>query len=153
RNGADLEEGWRQLHPRGVGPDRGGRVGRARARVNDALPVSARGLVKVYGQLVAVDHVDLTVEKGDVFGYLGRNGAGKTTCLRRLLGMIRPPEGSIQLLGRAPHVVGAKALDGVAGFVEGPTFYPYLTARRNLRLLAAYDDGDRRAKRLRIEEL
>src|SRR5262249_39650629 len=101
----------------------------------------------------AVDHVDLTVEKGDVFGYLGPNGAGKTTSLRMLLGLIRPTEGSIQLFGRDPHVVGAKALDGVAGFVEGPTFYPYLTARRNLRLLAAYDDGDRRAKRLRIEEL
>jgi ABC-2 type transport system ATP-binding protein len=121
--------------------------------VNGALPVSARGLVKVYGQLVAVDHVDLTVEKGDVCGYLGPNGAGKTTSLRMLLGLIRPTEGSIQLFGRDPHVVGARALDRVAGFVEGPTFYPYLTARRNLRLLAAYDDGDRRAKRSRIEEL
>jgi ABC-2 type transport system ATP-binding protein len=121
--------------------------------VNDALPVSARGLVKVYGELVAVDHVDLTVEKGDVFGYLGPNGAGKTTSLRMLLGLIRPTEGSIRLFGRDPHVVGAKALDGVAGFVEGPTFYPYLSARRNLRMLAAYDDGDRRTKRSRIEEL
>jgi len=121
--------------------------------VNDSLPVSARGLVKVYGELVAVDHVDLTVEKGDVFGYLGPNGAGKTTSLRMLLGLIRPTEGSIRLFGRDPHVVGAKALDGVAGFVEGPTFYPYLTARRNLRLLAAYDDGDLRSKRSRIEEL
>jgi ABC-2 type transport system ATP-binding protein len=121
--------------------------------VNDSLPVTARGLVKVYGELVAVDHVDLTVEKGDVFGYLGPNGAGKTTSLRMLLGLIRPTEGSIRLFGRDPHVVGAKALDGVAGFVEGPTFYPYLTARRNLRLLAAYDDGDLRSKRSRIEEL
>jgi ABC-2 type transport system ATP-binding protein len=121
--------------------------------VNDSQPVSARGLVKVYGELVAVDHVDLTVEKGDVFGYLGPNGAGKTTSLRMLLGLIRPTEGSIRLFGRDPHVVGAKALEGVAGFVEGPTFYPYLTARRNLRLLAAYDDGDRRSKRSRIEEL
>jgi ABC-2 type transport system ATP-binding protein len=121
--------------------------------VNDSLPVTARGLVKVYGELVAVDHVDLTVEKGDVFGYLGPNGAGKTTSLRMLLGLIRPTEGSIRLFGRDPHVVGAKALDGVAGFVEGPTFYPYLTARRNLGLLAAYDDGDLRSKRSRIEEL
>src|SRR5207237_6645110 len=91
-----------------------------------------------------------TVEKGDVFGYLGPNGAGKTTSLRMLLGLIRPTEGSIELFGRDPHVQGAKALEGVAGFVEGPTFYPYLTARRNLRLLAAYDDGDSRS---RIEEL
>src|SRR5437773_5385796 len=118
--------------------------------MSDGLPVSARGLVKLYAELVAVDHVDLTVEKGDVFGYLGPNGAGKTTSLRMLLGLIRPTEGSIELFGRDPHVAGAKALDGVAGFVEGPTFYPYLTARRNLRLLAAYDDGDSRS---RIEEL
>src|SRR5438094_793330 len=118
--------------------------------MSESLPVSARGLVKLYGELVAVDHVDLTVEKGDVFGYLGPNGAGKTTSLRMLLGLIRPTEGSIELFGRDPHVAGAKALDGVAGFVEGPTFYPYLTARRNLRLLAAYDDGDSRS---RIEEL
>src|SRR5947207_12420139 len=121
--------------------------------MSNELPVSARGLVKLYGELVAVDHVDLTVEKGDVFGYLGPNGAGKTTSLRMLLGLIRPTEGSIELFGRDPHVAGAKALDGVAGFVEGPTFYPYLTARRNLRLLAAYDDGDLRSKRSRIEEL
>src|SRR2546423_7339023 len=118
--------------------------------MSNELPVSARGLVKLYGELVAVDHVDLTVEKGDVFGYLGPNGAGKTTSLRMLLGLIRPTEGSIELFGRDPHVQGAKALEGVAGFVEGPTFYPYLTARRNLRLLAAYDDGDSRS---RIEEL
>src|SRR6059058_994222 len=118
--------------------------------MSNELPVSARGLVKLYGELVAVDHVDLTVQKGDVFGYLGPNGAGKTTSLWMLLGLIRPTEGSIELFGRDPHVAGAKALDGVAGFVEGPTFYPYLTARRNLRLLAAYDDGDSRS---RIEEL
>jgi ABC-2 type transport system ATP-binding protein len=117
-----------------------------------ALPVKARGLLKRYGDLVAVDHVDLTVERGDVFGYLGPNGAGKTTSLRMLLGLIRPTEGSIELFGRDPHVDGAKALHGVAGFVEGPTFYPYLSARRNLRLLAAYDDGGSEA-RSRIEEL
>jgi ABC-2 type transport system ATP-binding protein len=114
--------------------------------MNDALPVSARGLFKRYGELVAVDHVDLTVEKGDVFGYLGPNGAGKTTSLRMLLGLIRPTEGSIKLFDRDPQVQGAKALQGVAGFVEGPTFYPYLSARRNLRLLAAYDDGDSRSR-------
>ena len=108
-----------------------------------APPVVARGLVKRYGRLVAVDRVDLTVEHGDVFGYLGPNGAGKTTSLRMLLGLIRPSEGRAELFGRDPLVHGARALEGVAGFVEGPAFYPYLTARRNLELLADYDDGPR----------
>jgi ABC-2 type transport system ATP-binding protein len=107
--------------------------------VSDAEPVAARSLVKRYGELVAVDHVDLTVERGDVFGYLGPNGAGKTTSLRMLLGLIRPTSGEVHLFGRDPLVDGARALDGVAGFVEGPRFYPYLSGRKNLELLADYD--------------
>jgi ABC-2 type transport system ATP-binding protein len=118
--------------------------------VSGAPPVEARGLVKRYGEIVAVDHVDLTVEPGDVFGYLGPNGAGKTTSLRMLLGLIRPTAGSARLFGRDPLLDGAKALDGVAGFVEGPTFYPYLSGRKNLELLADYDDGDSRS---RIDEV
>ena len=60
-------------------------------------PVAARGLVKRYGELVAVDDVDLTVEPGDVYGFLGPNGAGKTTTLRMLLSLIRPDAGDIRL--------------------------------------------------------
>jgi ABC-2 type transport system ATP-binding protein len=112
--------------------------------VSDALPISTSGLVKRYGDIVAVNGVDLTVERGDVFGYLGPNGAGKTTLLRMLLGLIRPTSGSAKLFGRDPLVDGARALDGVAGFVEGPRFYSYLSGRKNLELLADYDgDGAR----------
>src|SRR5213593_4899853 len=116
----------------------------------DLQPVEARGLVKRYGEIAAVDHVDLTVERGDVFGYLGPNGAGKTTSLRMLLGLIRPTEGAARLFGRDPLEDGARALDGVAGFVEGPRFYPYLSGRKNLRLLADLD-GD--VSRSRIDEV
>jgi ABC-2 type transport system ATP-binding protein len=117
--------------------------------MTDAAPVAARGLVKRYGDLVAVDGVDLSVERGDVFGYLGPNGAGKTTSLRMLLGLIRPTAGSVHLFGRDVSI-GARALEGVAGFVEGPTFYPYLSARKNLSLLADYDG---RGARSRIDEV
>src|SRR5438046_7721152 len=113
-------------------------------------PIATRGLVKRYGRIVAVNNVDLTVEPGDVFGYLGPNGAGKTTSLRMMLGLVRPTEGRVELFGRDPLVEGARALDGVAGFVEAPRFYPYLSGRKNLRLLADYDDGDSRS---RIEEM
>ena len=110
-------------------------------------PIEARGLVKRYGELTAVDHVDLTVSAGDVYGYLGPNGAGKTTSLRMLLGLIRPDGGTARLFGRDPLIEGARALDGVAGFVEAPRFYPYLSGRRNLELVAALD-GDGAAGRI-----
>ena len=108
-------------------------------------PVEVRGLVKRYGDLVAVDDVDLTVEPGDVYGYLGPNGAGKTTSLRMMLGLIRPTAGTVRLFGRDPQA-GVAALDGVAGFVEAPRYYPYLSGRKNLDLLAAFDGGDARER-------
>src|SRR5947209_8369643 len=104
-------------------------------------PVEVRGLVKRYGELTAVAGVDLTVNVGDVYGYLGPNGAGKTTCLRMMLGLIRPTAGTVRLFGRDP-MLSVRALQGVAGFVEAPTFYPYLSGRRNLELLADFDGGD-----------
>jgi ABC-2 type transport system ATP-binding protein len=101
---------------------------------------------------MAVDHVDLTVEAGDVYGYLGPNGAGKTTTMRILLGLVRPNSGSVRLFGRDPVREGGSALEGVAGFVEMPTFYPYLSGRDNLRLLAALDRSGEAGKR-RIDEV
>ena len=103
--------------------------------------IEVRGLVKRYGELTAVDNVDLTVNSGDVYGYLGPNGAGKTTSLRMMLGLIRPSAGSVRLFGHDP-AQSVQALDGVAGFVEAPAFYPYLTGRRNLELLAAFDGSE-----------
>src|SRR5262249_43011147 len=112
-------------------------------------PIEIRGLVKRYGEITAVDAVDLTVNEGDVFGYLGPNGAGKTTSLRMLLGLIRPSAGTVRLFGRDPQV-SVRALEGVAGFVEAPTFYPYLSGRKNLELYAALDGG---APSSRIDEV
>jgi ABC-2 type transport system ATP-binding protein len=112
-------------------------------------PVEVRGLVKTYGSVHAVDHVDLTVESGDIYGYLGPNGAGKTTTLRMLLGLIRRDGGSVALFGRDP-ARRIDALEHVAGFVESPTFYPYLSGRENLQLLGALDGG---VERTRIDEV
>src|SRR5512132_1180665 len=117
--------------------------------MRDAPPIEIRGLVKRYGGIAAVDDVDLTVNPGDVFGYLGPNGAGKTTSLRMMLGLIRPTAGSVRLFGRDPQL-GVEALDGVAGFVEAPCFYPYLSGRKNLELCAALDRGGSAA---RIDEV
>jgi ABC-2 type transport system ATP-binding protein len=102
-------------------------------------PVSIRGLTKRYGSVAVVDDVNLTVETGDVFGFLGPNGAGKTTTLRMLLGLIHADAGSIQLFGRDPAVDVVRALEGVAGIIEEPRLYTYLSGRRNLELLGAFD--------------
>jgi ABC-2 type transport system ATP-binding protein len=101
--------------------------------------VSATGLTKAYGDIRAVDAVDLVVNAGDVFGLLGPNGAGKTTFMRMLFGLITPDAGTIEVFGRAFTAVGIEALQGVAGFVETPRLYPYLSGRSNLELLARLD--------------
>ena len=111
--------------------------------VSDAqrAPVEARGLVKRYRDVAAVDGIDLTVDRGDIYGFLGPNGAGKTTTLRMLMSLVRPDQGSIRLFGRDLAADPIVALRGVAGFIEEPRLYPYLSGRENLRLLAAFDRG------------
>ena len=103
--------------------------------------VRASGLVKRFGARTAVDGVELTVAPGQVRGLLGPNGAGKTTLLRMLFGLIHPDAGAVWLLGRALDGLGGEALEEVGGFVEEPAFYPYLSGRANLSLLARLDAG------------
>jgi ABC-2 type transport system ATP-binding protein len=112
--------------------------------------IEVQHLTKRYGRVTAVEDVSFRVERGEIFGFLGPNGAGKTTTLRILLGLIRPDAGSVRLFGRDPQTELPEALDGVAGFVETPHFYPYLSGLKNLELLAAYDGGGARA---RIDDL
>ncbi|MFC5180793.1 ABC transporter ATP-binding protein [Actinomadura harenae] len=106
--------------------------------------VEARGLTRRFDGTVAVAGLDLTVGPGRVHGLAGPNGAGKTTLLSMLLGLVRPDAGTLRLFGRTHDADGARARDGVAGFVEAPRFYPYLTGRANLELLAGLDGGDAR---------
>jgi ABC-2 type transport system ATP-binding protein len=118
--------------------------------MTDQLAVRAEGLTKRYGSLTAVDGIDVSVAEGEVYGVLGPNGAGKTTFLRMLFGLIRPDAGTLEVFGRSWQRDGTAALEGVAGFIESPKFYPYLTGRKNLELLAGLDGG---AARERIDEV
>ncbi len=104
--------------------------------------VEVRGVTKWFGGTTALDRVDLTVAHGDVHGLLGPNGAGKTTLLSALFGLVLPDEGTLRLFGRTRAQAGAAWLDGVGGFVETPRFYPYLSGRKNLAVLARLDGGD-----------
>jgi ABC-2 type transport system ATP-binding protein len=112
--------------------------------------VRAQGLVKRFETTCAVDHVDLSVAEGQVHGLLGPNGAGKTTLLRLLFGLVRADEGSVELFGRRLDPTDPSSLDGVSGFVEDPTFYPYLSGRANLALLVELDGSGAAS---RVEEL
>lgn len=98
--------------------------------------IDARQLTKRYGEIVAVDHLDLSVRRGEVYGFLGPNGAGKTTTLRMLLGLIRPTSGRASVLGAAPG--SAESLVQVGSMIETPAFYPHLSGRDNLVVLAKY---------------
>jgi len=101
--------------------------------------VRATDVTKRYGAVTALDGLSITVAPGEVYGVLGPNGAGKTTFLRMLFGLIRPDAGSLEVLGRSWPDDGVRTLDGVAGFIESPRFYPYLSGRRNLDLLGRLD--------------
>lgn len=111
----------------------------------DVTPaVRARGITRYFGDVVALDGVDLDVTPGQVHGLVGPNGAGKTTLLGLLLGLALADGGRLEILG-APVGRTLAVPDGVAGFVDGPGLYPSLTARRNLAALASLRgrDGDR----------
>ena len=99
--------------------------------------VETRGLTKQYGSnVLAVQNLNLTVQKGEVYGLLGPNGAGKTTTLRMLTGLIGPTSGSAVVAGGRPG--SASSLARLGAMIESPAFWPYLSGRDNLRLLARY---------------
>ncbi len=102
--------------------------------------LDVRGLRKGYGEVDALAGVDLAVPAGTVHGLIGPNGAGKTTVLSIVLGLARAGAGSVHLDGHPFDQVTRRVPGGVAGSVEEPRFYPYLTARANLELLVRLDD-------------
>ncbi|WP_327287434.1 ABC transporter ATP-binding protein [Streptomyces sp. NBC_01198] len=100
------------------------------------LAVRARGITRYFGDVVALDGIDLDLARGQIHGLAGPNGAGKTTLLGLLLGLAVADSGELEILG-TPVGRALAAPDGVAGFVDGPGLYPSLTARQNLAALAA----------------
>ena len=106
--------------------------------------VRGHGITKCFGDVVALDRVDLHVARGRIHGLVGPNGAGKTTLLGLLLGLAVADEGRLEILG-SPMGRALAAPEGIAGFVDGPGLYPALTARQNLTALAGLRRGGARA--------
>jgi ABC-2 type transport system ATP-binding protein len=116
--------------------------------------IRTRGLVKQYGRLRAVDGIDLDVRAGDVYGFLGANGSGKTTTVRMLVGLVLPTDGEIQVLGQRMPRAGRRVLPRVGSLIEGPAHYGHLSGRANLALLdASGPGGSWRTRRRRVEQV
>ena len=98
--------------------------------------VETAGLTKRYGDRAAVDDLALRVRRGEVYGFVGPNGAGKTTTLRMLLGLIRPTAGRIVVAGKPPG--DPAGIARVGAMIETPAFYPFLSGRDNLKVMALH---------------
>lgn len=97
------------------------------------------GLTKRFGRASAVDHVSMTVNKGDIYGFIGKNGAGKTTFMRVVLGLSAPTEGTVELFGRlSPEEAGKK----IGALIEAPGIFPHCTAKENMKRFAILKDED-----------
>src|SRR6476619_6688435 len=106
--------------------------------------IEIKGLRKEYrgrgGRRVpAIDGLDLAIPEAGVFGFLGPNGSGKTSTIRCVLGLVRPTQGRLRLLGRPVPGGLHEALREIGAFVESPALFPTMSGRENLRLLAEMD--------------
>lgn len=99
------------------------------------------GLTKRYGRLTALQDLDLEVPRGQVYGFLGPNGAGKTTTISLILGLIAPSGGHAEMFGLDTRTHLSEALRRTGAILEGPSFYPHLSGRDNLRVWGALSGG------------
>ena len=99
------------------------------------MVIETRQLSKVYGEETVVDDVDLAVERGQIYGFLGLNGAGKSTTMKMVLGLTRPTRGSVSLFGTEFEKSREQSLSRIGSLIESPSYYPHLTGQENLELV------------------
>jgi ABC-2 type transport system ATP-binding protein len=114
--------------------------------------LEAKGLTKKYGDFIAVNHLDLAIRKGEVFGLLGPNGAGKTTTILMLLGLTEPTEGEVRVLGFDPSRQPLSVKARVGYMPDQVGFYDELSARENLTYIARLNGIPRDQLNQRIDE-
>src|SRR5258706_7581038 len=100
--------------------------------------IELRNVQKKFGQRLAVDDLPLAVPRGEIFGLLGHNGAGKSTAIGMMLGQVWPTRGEVKVCGHEVASHRALALKRVGAIFEAPAFYDYLTGWRNLEILSHY---------------
>lgn len=99
--------------------------------------LETQSLTKRFDERTAVDRVSLQVARGDIFGFLGQNGAGKSTTIRMLLGLVKPTAGSVSVLGYEVPRQRERALRRIGAIIDAPAFYDHLTGLENLRVFAS----------------
>jgi len=116
--------------------------------------IRTTGLTKRFGAILAVDAIDLDVREGDIYGFLGANGSGKTTTVRMLLGLVLATSGSAEVMGAPMPASARQVLPQVGALVEGPAAYPQLSGRANLALFDAMGPaGDRASRAGRVDDV
>ena len=118
--------------------------------MNDAAIVS-RGVTRRFGKLVAVDDVDLTIPRGKIYGFLGPNGSGKTTTIRMLCGLLKPTDGSVEVLGMQLPRDAEKVRPRIGYMTQKFSLYEDLSVRENLDFIARIYSMRRRRRRQRID--
>jgi ABC-type multidrug transport system ATPase subunit len=114
--------------------------------------ITTRGLTKRFGSVLAVDGVDLDVRDGDIYGFLGANGSGKTTTVRMLLGLVLATSGEISVLNQPMPKAARRVLPRIGALVEGPAAYEHMSGRANLMLFDAAGPGrSRRTRAARVD--
>jgi ABC-type multidrug transport system ATPase subunit len=102
----------------------------------DMSIIKVENISKDFGSLKAVDGLSFQVHAGEVFGFLGQNGSGKSTTIRMLLSLIHPSSGQIEIFGKSLSKHRDQILENVGAIIERPDLYPYLSAREHLQLFA-----------------
>lgn len=121
--------------------------------MNNNVVLQVENLTKIYKNRVAVDNLNFSIHKGEIFGFLGSNGAGKSTTMKMICGHANISSGTIKVCGYDAVKNPAKVLENIGGMIETPSFYPYLTGYQNLKFFGSLNKNFSKSKIMEIAEV